>query len=329
LYDERNGAGAYDTANGAGADSRQVLAFFNRDLPYDVTVGAIEINDRSVAAFGVTNFEVNAFSHVPSFTDGLHADDLSMNVYAYAGTGANDRGITFDIEVPKTAQYEQYIEINGVKFASTIRHVDVDPNDSSLGSYDAQKDTNGDGKHTIDDYEGGWTAVGLTLDGHEEGMLIGLPTVENGLIALTDFRIGNDEVGYDYLNDIVLKNINLTGGSLLLKPDAVAGQSSINIDAQINQGTGLTYIYRDPKDQIRADVSLTENLTISDMSINTDDVEGYVIGLGNVRGQVFVDQVTMAPNFLTDAERAKVAPLGELTVNLNIANTSYLHITGN
>jgi len=51
--------------------------------------------------------------------------------------------------------------------------------------------------------------------------------------------------------------------------------------------------------------------------------------LGEVRGQVFVDNMTMAPNFLTDAERSRVAPLGELTVNLNIANTSYLHITGN
>jgi len=336
LYDERYGAGAYDLANGGpAANSRQVLAFFNRDLPYDVTVGALEINNRAVASFGITDFEVNAFSHLTGFTAGLHPDDLSMNVYAYAG-GADGRGITFDVEIPKTAQYEQYVEINGVQFIGTVRHIDADPDDPNLAinnagddGYNPAWDTNSDGRHTIDDYEGGLVARGMTLDGVAEGMRIGLPTIENGLVAITDFRIGNEEVGYDYLNDIVLKNISLTGGHLILKPDAIAGQSSINIDGQVNTGTGFTYIYRDPNDQLRADISLTKDLTIADMSINTDDVEGYVIGLGEVRGQVFVDNMTMAPNFLTDAERSRVAPLGELTVNLNIANTSYLHITGN
>lgn len=335
LYDKRNGAGAYDGVNGAGADSRQVLAFFNRDLPYDLNVGALKINNRTVASLGVTNFEVNAFSHLPGFTAGLHPDDLSMNVYAYAG-GADGRGITFDVEIPKTAQYEQYLEINGVQFIGTVRHIDADPDDPNLAintpgqaGYDPAWDVNADASHTIEDYEGGLVAKGMTLDGVAEGMRIGLPTIENGLVAITDFRIGNEEVGYDYLNDIVLKNINLTGGYLLLKPDAVAGQSSINIDGQVNAGTGFTYIYRDPNDQLRADISLTKDLTIADMNINTDDVEGYVIGMGEVRGQVFVDNMTMAPNFLTDAERSRVAPLGELTVNLNIANTSYLHITGN
>lgn len=161
LYDDRYGVGQYDVANGAGAESRQVLAFFNRDLPYDFKVGGLKINDRTVASLGITDFEVNAFSHLPGFTAGMHQDDLSLNVYAFAG-GHDGRGITFDVEIPKTAQYEQYVEINGVQFIGTVRHVDADPDDPNLAinapsdaGYQTEWDVNRDGAHTIDDYEGG------------------------------------------------------------------------------------------------------------------------------------------------------------------------------
>ena len=153
--------------------------------------------------------------------------------------------------------------------------------------------------------------------------------MEDGVIAITDFRIGNDDIGYDFINDIIFKDIDLMGGSVLLKPDEVAGHSSINMDITVNQGTGFTFVYRDDFDQINARISLAENLEIRGASINSSSENGLELGLGQIKGQVLIDNITLSPNSLTSAQRQVQAPLGELTMNLNIANTSYLHIRGN
>lgn len=328
LYEDFNGETC--TVGAANCGSRLGLAFFNRDLPYDVEVGAIEINGKSVGSMGIVDFEVNAFKHHTAFLDGIRPDQQSFNVTAFAG-GADGRGINFSLYVPKTAQLKQYFEIDGVKLSSTVRFVDVDPESTSesLAVFSEARDTNGDDVITIADYSGGLDLKNMTIDGHKDGILIGLPTMDNGLVAISDFRIGNEEIGYEYINDIIFKDIHLTGGSLLLKPDKAEGGSSINMDMTINAGTGFTYVYRDDKDQINAKVRLPEALVIADASINTSTAKGLEIGLGSIKGKVVVDEVSLAPNFYTNAQRAAQAPLGELTMNLNIANTSYLHVRGN
>jgi len=318
---------------GAGCDDTRLgLAFFNRDLPYDMTVGGIEINGKSVAKISVTDFEVNAFSqftHNTEFLAPLSADQQSLNVTAFPG-GFDGRGINFSIYVPKTAQFKQDVEVNGVKLSSTVRFIDADPTDSGLSDKDVNGNPNASGvKTTINDYQGGLDMSNITVDGVADGIRIGLPTMEDGVVAITDFRIGNDEIGYDYINDIVLKDIDLTGGFIVLKPDEAADKSSINIDMTINENTAFTYVYRDPNDQISARISLISDLEVKDASINTTIENGLELGLGDISGRVKIDHITLAPNFYTDAQREIQAPLGELTVNLNIANTSYLHIQGN
>jgi len=317
------------TAEAGACTDELGLAFFNRDLPYDLEVGAIEINGKSVASVGITDFEVNAFANNPAFLEGMNANEKSLNVIAFAG-GNEGRGIDFSIYVPKTAQFKQYIEVNGVKFASTVRFVDADPENANLTTTDQNGNPNPGGvTTTIADYQGGLDMTDITVDVVPDGLRLGLPKMNDGVIAITDFRLGNDEIGYDYINDIVFKDIDLTGGFLLLKPGLNVSEDAINMDMQVNAGTGFTYVYRDPNDQINARVELSEDLTITGASINTSSVNGLEIGLGQVRGQVFIDQITLAPNFYTDTQRAQQAPLGELTMNLNIANTSYLHIQGN
>lgn len=328
LYESLHGA---ECTSGPGCDGDRLgLAFFNRELPYDMEVGSVEINGKAVGSIGVTDFEVNAFKHHTAFINGMTQDQQSLNVTAFAG-GADGRGINFSVYVPKTAQLKQYFEIDGVKLSSTIRFVDVDPESSadSLAVYSTDRDTNNDNEITIADYSGGLDLKNLTIDGHENGVLVGLPTLENGLIAITDFKIGNDEVGYEFINDILFKDIHLTGGSLLLKPDLNEDGSSINMDMTIKAQTGFTYVYRDDKDQINAKVRLQKDLVIANASINTSSEKGLELGLGSIKGQVVIDEVSLAPNFFTDAQRAAQAPLGEITVNLNIANTSYLHVRGN
>jgi Family of unknown function (DUF6160) len=333
LYDNMYGAGTYETANtctagAVGCGERLGLAFFNRELPYDMEVGSIEINGKKVGSAGITDFEVNAFKHQTLFLENMSLDQQSLNVTAFAG-GADGRGINFSIYVPKTAQLNQYFEMDGVQLSSTVRFIDGDPESTTLTEFELDRDTNGDGHVRIEDYAGGLDLKNITIDGHEDGILIGLPTLENGLIAITDFKIGNEDVGYEYINDIILKDIHLTGGSLLLKPDENEGGSSINMDMTINAGTGLTYVYRDDKDQINAKIRLPENLVIAGASINTSLEKGFELGLGSIKGKVLIDEITLAPNFFTDAQRVAQAPLGEITMNLNIANTSYLHVRGN
>lgn len=330
LYEGYNGAGSC-TANPAACTDELGLAFFNRDLPFDMTVGAMEINGKTVASMGIQNFEVNAFSHNSAFLGDLRDNEMSLNVTAFAG-GHEGRGINFSIYVPKTAQFEQYVSESGgdgVKFASTVRFIDVDPNDPNITVFDAEKDTNNDGSVDIRDYEGGLDMRNMTVDVVPEGMRFGLPEMTNGVIAITDFRIGNDEIGYDTINDIILKDIDLTGGYLILKPGQTAQEAAINIDMQVNKDTGLTFVYRDDQDQINARISLVENLTVEGASINVHEADGLVLGLGAVKGQVLIDQITLSPNNITNTQRSQLAPLGELTMNLNIAPTSYLHIQGN
>lgn len=326
LYEEIHGDGSCVSAD---CTNELGLAFFNRDLPYDLEVGAIEINGKSVAGVGITDFEVNAFANNPAFLSGMHANEKSLNVTAFAG-GFDGRGIDFSVYVPKTAQFKQYVEVNGVKFASTVRFIDADPENPNLTTTDQNGNPNPGGvTTTIADYQGGLDMTNITVDVVSDGLRLGLPEMEGGVIAITDFRLGNDEIGYDYINDIVFKDINLTGGFVLMKPGLLETEDAINMDMQVNAGTGFTYVYRDPNDQINARVELSKDLTIAGASINTSGVNGLEIGLGQVKGQVFIDDITLAPNFYTDAQRAQQAPLGELTVNLNIANTSYLHIQGN
>ncbi|MFT4764973.1 MAG: hypothetical protein ACI9OH_002079 [Oleispira sp.] len=305
------------------------LAFFNRDLPYDLEVGAFEINGKSVAGIGITDFEVNAFANNPAFLGQLHANEKSLNVTAFAG-GFEGRGIDLSVFVPKTAQFKQYVEVNGVKFASTVRFIDADPENQNLTTTDQYGNPNPNGvTTTIADYQGGLDMTNITVDIVPDGVRLGLPEMEDGVIAITDFRIGNDEIGYDYINDIVFKDIDLKGGYMLLKPGLEVGEDEVNIDMLVKQGTGFTYVYRDPNDQINARVELSKDLTVTGASLNTSSVNGLELGLGQVKGQIFIDDITLAPNFYTDVQRSQQAPLGELTVNLNIANTSYLHIQGN
>jgi len=333
LYDNMYGAGEYETENSCtagaiGCGERLGLAFFNRELPYDMEVGSIEINNKKVGSIGITDFEVNAFKHQTDFISNLSLDQQSLNVTAFAG-GADGRGINFSIYVPKTAQLNQYFEMDDVYLSSTVRFVDVDPESTSLTDYSPERDTNGDSFITIEDYAGGLDLKNITIDGHDDGILIGLPTLENGLVAITDFKIGNEDIGYEYINDILFKDIHLTGGSLLLKPDVDVDGSSINMDMTINSGTRFTYVYRDDKDQINAKVQLPKDLVIAGASINTSKEKGLELGLGSVKGQVVINEISLAPNFYSDAQRAAQAPLGELTLNVNIANTSYLHVRGN
>lgn len=326
LYESMYGA---PCAAGPGCDSERLgLAFFNRDLPYDMEIGSVEINGKKVGSMGVTDFEVNAFKYQTDFISNMSLDQQSLNVTAYAG-GADGRGINFSIYVPKTAQLKQYFEMDEVQLSSTIRFIDADPESSSLTDFELDRDTNGDSFITIEDYAGGLDFKNITVDGHEDGILIGLPTLENGVIAITDFKIGNADIGYEYINDILFKDIHLTGGSLLLKPDKNEGGSSINMDMTINADTGFTYVYRDDKDQVNAKVRLPKDLVIVGAGINTSKEKGLELGLGSIKGQVIIDEMSLTPNFYSDAQRTAQAPLGELTVNLNIANTSYLYVRGN
>lgn len=333
LHDSMYGVGEFEAANSCtdgdtDCGERLGLAFLNRDLPYDMEIGAIEINGKTVGSMGVTDFEVNAFQHHTDFIANMSLDQQSLNITAFAG-GADGRGMNLSVYVPKTAQLKQYFEIDGVQLSSTVGFIDVDPDSASLTEYSSERDTNGDGVITIEDYSGGLDLKGITIDGHEDGILIGLPTMENGLIAVTDLKIGNDDIGYEFINDIIFKDIHLTGGSLLVKPDLNVGGSSVNMDMTINANTGFTYVYRDDKDQINANVHLAEDLVITGASINTDKVSGLELGLGSIKGKVVIDEVSLAPNFYSSAQRMAQAPLGEITLNLNIANTSYLHVRGN
>jgi hypothetical protein len=331
LYESNHGVAC---SAGPGCDDNRLgLAFFNRDLPYDLTIGGIEINGKSVAKVSVTDFEVNAFdqfTHDARFLAPLTLDQQSLNVTVFPG-GAEGRGINFSVYVPKTAQFKQEFEVNGIKLASTVRFIDADPSDDDLSNKDINGNPLGGGvaRTTINDYQGGLDLTNITVDGVDDGIRIGLPTLTDGVIAITDLSIGNDEIGYDKINDVIFKDIDLTGGFMVLKPDENLGASSVNLDMTVNKDTAFTYVYRDPSDQISTRISLTENLVIKNASMNTSIENGLELGLGDITGRVKLDQLTLAPNFYTDLQRAKQAPLGELTVNLNIGNASYLHIQGN
>lgn len=367
-----------DNTNCNGCADQLGLIFYNRDLPYDLSVGQIKINDSSVGAFGVNNFEINAYSDI--LTDNtstqLFKNLTSFSVAAYAG-GRTGKGLTFDMRLPVTATYSTYYEEDGVRFSSDVSHVDrariASGANLSLEELArlAEKGHTDNRAGTADDAANlnfGLVLEGLTIDGHKDGLLIGLPTIKDALIAFTDFKIGNDFVGYDTINDIILKDFNFfSGGYALLKPGVNVGEDEVGIDLAISENSGLTYVYRDADDQMSArikfvgngasqtnspyDNSLTQyGLTVVGASINNGNgsvtrsgvdhssgevINGMRINTGEVKGRIVVDEIRISPNsngsgvYLPDETRNQIAPIGELTLNLNLANTSYVEIRGN
>ena len=117
---------------------------------------------------------------------------------------------------------------------------------------------------------------------------------------------------------------------ILLEGSVVSYESNL-----LTGGVGVRYLGLGGDTQFRRDTATVYMRAVSVKngqiiaSINTSKEKGLELGLGSVKGQVVINEISLAPNFYSDAQRAAQAPLGELTLNVNIANTSYLHVRGN
>ncbi len=280
---------------------RKALVFTNRDLPVEVEIGSIAINQYSLGGFGQGNFQM--------------ADGDAMVTYLYAG-GFDGNGLTLDLDIPNSMSYETYIEDDGTRFTTTVDFSDP-------------RDANGGGLFLKD----------ITLELVGEGLRMGLPTTTGGNINFYNARVGDDVLNSAALRNIVLtpggylliKNAR-GAGEYGLEFDTVLKQDSqfdyVYIAGEVD-GT-----YPNPNVfEMSANISLLSDFSVKGMRMNVDGQRGLVFDFDNtdaasgVSANMLMQDVTLQRS---DKVAAAVNPvsIGTMDIQMNLTNNSYLQIEG-
>lgn len=309
-----------DIVDGTGDRAgRNGIRLTNDELPFDFTVDTARINGNAIGSFGLTGFTTGGVSPIITDIWAGGYDENNNNV-------ADEAGFTVDVYVPKESSYTTYYEDDGTRLSATVDYCSSFSGNTCL--------------------TGGINLRGLTVDVVSEGIRIGLPTVQNGVMNVRDFNINGTPI-----NDISFENINIPeGGYAIVSAPENAGEVAINLDAYIAPETSFDYVFFDTSDsdvqRVSASISLdalasdqgtpaTDFFRAEDVSVNvlqnepTRDRGIFVAigdatnGTGGVRGSVFARDIVLRP------ESAATAPvLGSAQLNLEILPGSYVEILG-
>nr|WP_225691502.1 DUF6160 family protein [Thalassolituus sp. ST750PaO-4] len=280
---------------------RKALVFTNRDLPVEVEIGSIAINEYSLGGFGQGNFQIGAGD--------------SMVTYLYAG-GFDGNGLTLDLDIPNSMSYETYIEDDGTRFTTTVDF--SDPYDASGG---------------------GLFLKDITFDLVGEGLRMGLPTTTGGNINFYNARVGDDVLNSVALRNIVLTPggylliKNARGASEYgLEFDAVLKQGShfdyVYIAGEVDDSYPNPNVF-----EMSANISLLSDFSVKGMRMNVDGQRGLVFDFDNtdaasgVAANMLMQDVTLQRS---DKVRDAVNPvsIGTMDIQMNLTNNSYLQIEG-
>ncbi len=280
---------------------RKALVFTNRDLPVEVEIGSIAINEYSLGGFGQGNFQIGAGD--------------SMVTYLYAG-GFDGNGLTLDLDIPNSMSYETYIEDDGARFTTTVDFSDP-------------RDPNGGGLFLKD----------ITFDLVGEGLRMGLPTTTGGNINFYNARVGDDVLNSAALRNIVLTPggylliKNARGVSEYgLEFDAVLKQGShfdyVYIAGEVDGSYPNPNVF-----EMSANISLLSDFSVKGMRMNVDGQRGLVFDFDNtdaasgVTANMLMQDVTLQRS---DKVATAVNPvsIGTMDIQMNLTNNSYLQVEG-
>ncbi|WP_430459644.1 DUF6160 family protein [Thalassolituus sp. LLYu03] len=279
----------------------KALVFTNRDLPFEVEVGSIAINNQSLGGYGQGNFQIGSGD--------------SLVTYLYAG-GYQGNGLKLDIEIPASMSYDTWIEDEGARFTTTVDF--SDPYNPSSG---------------------GIVLKDITFDLVGEGLRIGLPTVTGGNINFYNARIGDDVLNSVALRDINLQPggyllvKNARGAAEYgLEFDAVVKAGSSLDYVYIAGAVDGDYPSADVF-EMSAGIVLASDYEVNGMRMNLDGERGLVFDFdtndatSGVTANVIVQDFTL---MRSDKVATTVNPisLGTMDIQMNLSNASYLQVEG-
>lgn len=297
-----------------GKGKGQGLIMTSRELAIYREVGDIAINGKSLGSFGQDNYH---------FADG---DVVETGIYAGGYGGGN--GISVDVDVPSSLSYDNWHETNGVRQFVTTNY--DDPYNKGNGGIFYQD---------------------ITIDIVDDGVRVGLPTIEGGFINQYNECVGTaascrSEGKNNVTHSTAYRNINLLPDSYVLIKNAKGeGEIGLEFDAVVKQGSNLDYVYiygevgsNYPSSSVfemSGHVELLSDLTVDGLRMNVDGERGLVFDFDNtqnpgakvVSGNIGLSNITLMRSDKV-ATTTNPVSLGTLDVQLNLTNNSYVQIEG-
>ena len=290
------------------------LIMTSRELAVYREIGDVAINGVSLGSFGQDNY---------SFAVG---DVIETGIYAGGFDGNN--GISIDVDVPSSLSYDTWHSTNGVKQFVTTNY--DDPYNKGNGGIFYQD---------------------ITIDIVDEGVRVGLPTIEGGFVNQYNACVGTvescrGEGKNNVTHSTAYRNINLKpGGYALIKNAKGADEIGLEVDLRVKQNTSLDYVYifgevgnNYPSSSVyemSANIELKSDLTVDGLRMNVDGERGLVFDFDNSQNpgaQVASGNIVMSNITLLRSDKVATTPnpvsLGTLDVQLNLTNNSYVQIEG-
>lgn len=273
-------------------------------------------NNDLPAEFRVENFYINDQSLGGIGTGNFKMDASDALVTRVYAGGRSGDGLSIDLEIPESMTMDQFYEDDGVRMTTTIDY--GNPNGT-----------------------GGMNLRDITLDIEEDGVVIGVPKITDGYMNFYNARIG-DKV----LNSMALRNINLLGGELYLKPAKDDGATGLEVDLSMTAGSNLNFVYISgaidgtyPNQnvyELSGHVELNQ-LEVNGLTVDVDDENGLVLAFNQtftapynsfngVKADIEINNIHMYRSDIPVA--AGSVGVGTLQANLNILPTSYVQIQG-
>lgn len=302
-----------DRQKALGENSKgKALVMTSRQLAVNREIGDVAINGMSLGSYGQDNY---------SFAPG---DVIETSIYAGGYVG---NGLSVDVDVPSSLSYDNWHETNGVKQFVTTNY--DDPYNKGNGGIFYQD---------------------ITIDIVDDGIRVGLPTIEGGFVNQYNECVGTvDSCRGEGKNNVThstaYRNINLMpDGYAIIKNAKGANEIGLEVDLRVKQNTSLDYVYifgevgdNYPSTSVfemSANVELKSDLTVDGLRMNVDGERGLVFDFDNstpgetvVSGNVGLSDITL---MRSDKVATTVNPvsLGTLDVQLNLTNNSYVQIEG-
>lgn len=282
-------------------NGRKALVFTNRDLPVELEVGSLAINNYSLGGMGQGNFQIGT------------GDALVTKLYAGGSVG---NGLTLDVDIPNSMSVDNWYEDDGVRFTTTMDF--SDPRSASGGGLNLRD---------------------ITFDLVGEGLRIGLPTINGGNINFYNARVGDDVLNSAAMRNIIMTPggyllVKTARGAseIGMEMDLTVKQGSeldyVYIDGAVDGGYPSANVF-----EMSANISLLSDLMVRGLRMNVDGERGLVFDFDNTNAQsgasanVLVSDITLQRSDKVGTVLNPVS-IGTMDIQMNLTNNSYLQVEG-
>ncbi len=282
-------------------NGRKAVVFTNRDLPVELEVGSIAINNYSLGGIGQGNFQIGT------------GDALVTTLYA---GGFEGNGLTLDVDIPNSMSVDNWIEDDGTRFTTTIDF--SDPRNPSGG---------------------GLSLKDITFDLEADGLRVGLPTINGGNINFYNARVGDDVLNSAALRNIIMtpggyllvktaRGASEIGMEMDLRVKQNSEFDYFYITGAVDSEYPSANVF-----EMSANVRLLSDLAVNGLRMNVDGERGLVFDFDNTNAQSGASANLLVSDFTmqrSDKVGTVLNPvsIGTMDIQMNLTNNSYLQVEG-